>query len=189
MALDNPAAPARRSRGALAGYVLVWLVGAAAVVAVVAAVLGGRGDETVALPPVRQIELASAARSAGCELRRARPDEATNPPVDGVPAATPEPPGVKDDPPAVPSLIAALRHGVVVIHYEPGLADDRVDELRTMQEAVPEGTIVTPNGTGMAYAVAATGYRRLLGCARFTDATLDALQLFRGKFVGSGPGG
>jgi hypothetical protein len=188
MALDRPAAAPRRNRGALAGYVVVWLIGAAAVVGGVAVALSGGGEDTVALPPVRQIELAAAARSAGCEFRRTRRGEVTNPPVDGARAAAPESPGVKDDPPSrEASLIAALRRGVVVIHYQPGLADDRVDELKKMQEAVPEGTIVTPNTTRMTYAVAATAYHRLLGCAHFTDATLDALRLFRGRYVGSGP--
>jgi hypothetical protein len=173
----------------LAGYVIVWLTGAAVVVGVVAAVLGGGGRASVALPPVRQIDLVSAARHAGCEFRRTRRGEATNPPVDGATTTGPESPGVKDDPPALPSLVAALRRGVVVIHYAPGLAERRVEELRSMQESVPEGTIVTPNATEMTYAVAATAYHRLLGCTRFTDATLDALRLFRGRYVGSGPDG
>ena len=93
MALDRQAVASRRIRGAVVGYVVVWLVGAAAAVAVVAAVLGGRGEDTVVLPPVRQIELAAAARSAGCEFRRTRQGENTNPPVDGAPAAPLEPPG------------------------------------------------------------------------------------------------
>jgi hypothetical protein len=189
MALGRSAATPRRNRGALAGYVVVWLIGAAAVVGGVAAALSG-GEDTVALPPVQQIELATAARSAGCEFRRTKRGEVTNPSVDGAPAATPESPGVKDDPPSgESSLVAALRHGVVVIHYQPGLADERLDELKKMQEVVPEGTVVTPNTTRMTYAVAATAYHRLLGCAHFTDATLDALRLFQGRYVGSGPDG
>src|SRR5690349_1039111 len=120
MALDRPVAAPRRNRGALAGYVVVWLIGAAAVVGGVAVALSGGGEDTVALPPVQQIELATAARTAGCEFRRTRRGEVTNPPVDGAPAATPESPGIKDDPPSgEASLLAALRHGVVVIHYRP----------------------------------------------------------------------
>ena len=54
-------------------------------------------------------------------------------------------------------------------------------------EQIPAGTILAPNGTRMPYALAVTAYRRLLGCPRVTPATLDAVQLFRGRFVGGGP--
>jgi hypothetical protein len=109
--------------------------------------------------------------------------------VDGLPAPAPASPGFKARAPSVPSLVAALRHGILVIHFRPGLEDERLDELREVQEAVPEGTIVTPNATAMPYEVAVTAYRRLLGCRQFTDATLDAVRLFHGRFVGSGPEG
>jgi hypothetical protein len=165
----------------------LWLAGAAAVVALLAVVLDDRGEEPVALPPVHEIELTDAAQAAECELRRVREGEPTNPPVEGPAAIAPASPGVKSTAPPVASLVAALRHGIMVIHYDPGLDEQRVEELREMQEGVPAGTIVTPSATAMPYEVAATAYRRLLSCRRYTDATLDALQLFRGRFVGSGP--
>ena len=46
---------------------------------------------------------------------------------------------------------------------------------------VPSGTIVAPNGTGMAYDVAATAWGRLLGGLRLTDDAIDGLSLFRGR--------
>ena len=173
-------------RRAVAGYLAFWLTGAAAVVALLVVALDGR-EEPVALPPVQRIELTDAAQAAGCELRRVRRGEPTNPPVEGPPALSPASPGVKSSPPSVSSLLAALRRGILVVHYRPGLDKQRVDELQEMQAGVPEGTIVTPNATGMPYDVAATAYRRLLTCRRYADATLDALRLFRGRYVGSGP--
>ena len=52
---------------------------------------------------------------------------------------------------------------------------------------MPEGTIVAPNDTGMRFELAVVAYRRLLGCPRFTAQALDAVQLFRGRYLGSGP--
>ena len=85
------------------------------------------------------------------------------------------------------SLIAALRDGVVVVQFR-GVDESAVDLLHAIQEAVPDGTIVAPNETGRPYIVAVTAYRRLLGCREPNDSTVDAIQLFRGRFVGSGPG-
>jgi hypothetical protein len=174
-----------RPRGGLARYAAAWLV-AGALAASLLVVLLGRED-TVELPPVRQIDLVEAARAARCQLASSgsRP---LNPPVDG-PAGEPAAPGVYDVAPDVRMLIGALRRGRVVIHYRPGLADRRVRELERLQEAVPEGTLVVPNATRMPYEVAITAWRRLLGCQRFTDEVTDALRLFRGRFLGSGPDG
>jgi hypothetical protein len=171
-----------------AGYVAAWLAGTA-VVAVLAIVLLDDGTpEDVSLPPIRETQLVDAAREAGCELRRARPRERTDPAVDGPVARQAADGGFYDEAPDVSTLIAALRHGVVVIHFRPELDGDRVDELRDVQEAAPNGTIVTPNAT-MGFEVAATAYRRLLGCPHATNASIEAALLFRGRFLGSGPAG
>jgi len=178
---DDGQAP--RARGGLAGYAAAWLVGGVLVAVLLVVVL--RGEKTVELPPVRQINLVDAARASGCRLERAR-HRPLNPPVDGR-AAAPARPGVHDVSPRVEMLVGALRQGRIVIHYRPGLPEERVGELERLQEAVPEGTLVVPNATGMRYEVAITAWRRLLGCPRFTDDAIDALRLFRGRFIGSGP--
>ena len=167
----------------------LWLAGAALVVGTVVALLDGGDDESVTLPPVRQIDFKTAAQRAGCGVRRLRAGEITNPPVDGLPGLTPARPGFKQTPPNAGALLAALRRGVVVIYFRAGLDEARIEQLRAMQRAVPDGTIVTPDATGMRYEVAATAFRRLLSCPRYTDDTLDALRLFRGRYVGSGPDG
>jgi hypothetical protein len=177
------------ARRALVAYVAAWLIGAALVTTALVVLLDRGEEEPVALPPVRQTELDLAAQVAGCELRRKRDGEALNPPVTGPGRAAPAQPGFYETQPATGSLIAALRRGIVVIHFRADLDDSRLDELRPLQEAVPTGTIVTPNATGMTYEIAVTAYGRLLGCPRFTDATLDAIQLFRGRRLGGGPDG
>jgi len=143
------------------------------------------GEDEVSLPPVRQTELADAAVAAGCELRRNRPADPQGPPVDG-PGAAPAAPGVYSRPVDGSALVGAMRSGMIVIHYRPPLAQNRVDQLGELQKAVPVGTIVTPNET-MRYALAVTAWRRLLGCRRFDGGTIDAIRLFRGRFIGSGP--
>jgi hypothetical protein len=82
-----------------------------------------------------------------------------------------------------------MRHGIVVIQYRPGLSAGLLDVLTALQSAVPKGTIVAPNATRMPYEVAATAWRRVLGCPRLDATTIDAVRLFRGRFVGSTPDG
>jgi hypothetical protein len=163
---------------------------AGALVATLAVVaLDGPAEDTVSLPPVRQTELREAARSAACDLRLTGSFERSNPAAAGPRVATPLAPGVYDRPADADRLVAALRRGVIVIQYRTGLAKRHVKQLQELQRAVPSGTIVAPNGTGMPFAVAATAWRRLLGCPELTDTTIDAIRLFRGRFLGSGPDG
>jgi Protein of unknown function (DUF3105) len=171
-----------------AGYVAAWLAGTAVAAVLAIVLLDDGAPEDVSLPPIRETQLVDAARQAGCELRRAGSRERTDPAVDGTAAAHAADAGFYDEAPEVSTLVTALRRGVVVIHFRPELDGERVDELREVQEAAPNGTIVTPNET-MAFEVAATSYRRLLGCPRATDASMEAALLFRGRFLGSGPEG
>jgi hypothetical protein len=171
-----------------AGYVAAWLAGTAVVGALAIVVLDDGEPEDVSLPPIHETQLADAARRAGCELRRARSRERTDPAVDGPATRQAAQGGFYEEAPETPTLIAALRRGLVVIHFRPELDGERVDELREVQQAAPSGTIVTPNST-MAFEVAATAYRRLLGCPRATDASIEAALLFRGRFLGAGPDG
>jgi hypothetical protein len=183
-----PAAKRARngSRLATLTYAAAWLIAAAVIVGVLLTVLDSDEPEEVSLPPVRETELHDAAARAGCRLQRAADGERLNPPVLGGAAAAPARPGFYDEPLDTESLLAAMREGVIVIHFR-NVASSDLDLLRDFQHAVPDGTIVAPDNGQMPFAVAVTAYRRLLGCRDLSQSSVDAIQLFRGRFVGSGP--
>lgn len=172
--------------GGVLRYVAMWLLGGALVAtAIVLAV--GSGEDDVRLPPVRETRLEEAATQARCQLRTVGPDDLLELPVAGASVAEPLPPGVYDDPPDPASVVAAIRRGTVVLHYTSRIRGDALDRLEDVQRAVPEGTIVAPAPASMPYELAATAWRRLLGCPRYSRKALDAVRLFRGRFIGSGP--
>lgn len=170
-------------------YALMWLVlGTVAALAIIAALGGGgAGEKDVTLPPIRESDLESAAREAGCRLQRARRAERLNPPVDGPRGVAPARPGLYEQSPPVGALTAAARRGVIVIHYRTGLDETELDQLRALQGVVPSGTIVTPNATSMPFELAVVGYRRLLGCGRYSARAADAARLFHGRYLARGP--
>ena len=134
----------RPRRGALAVYMTVWLAAGAVVAVLAILALGGGEPKTVAVPPVEETRLDHAALAAGCELKRASPREQLNPAVTGPAAAPSAHAGFYDEAPDPASLVSALRKGVIVIQFRD-LDGDRMDELRDLQEALPEGTIVAPD--------------------------------------------
>ena len=174
------------SRLATIAYAAAWLVAATVIVGILLAVLDSGEPNEVSLPPVRETELDTAASHAGCELQRASVGERLNPPVLGGAGTVPARPGFYDESLDGESLLAAMRDGVIVIHFRD-LAPSDLDLLREFQEAVPDGTIVVRNDTRMPFVVAVTAYRRLLGCRTLSQSSVDAIQLFRGRFLGSGP--
>jgi hypothetical protein len=177
-----------RWRRAAIAYALAWLVAAGLAVALVFAVFGGGDSGEVALPPVHATELEQAAAGGRCELRHAHPGEQLNPPVDGAAGGRPAAAGFYAQPLPTGSLVAAQRNGIVVIQFAAKLGDEVKQQLQKLQAAVPKGTIVVPNGTRMPFEIAVTAYRRLLGCTRYSPQALDAVQLFRGRYLGAGPG-
>lgn len=173
--------------GAIARYALVCVAIGAAVSGLVVGIVGGDDSDTKAtLPPVRETQLVKAVQAGGCELRRARAGEQLRPPVDG-PRAAPAAPRFYADAPPLEQLTAALRRGVIVIYYGDGVDEERLEQLRALQTMVPSGTIVVPDMSEMRYEIAIAAYRRLLGCERFTDSAVDAIRLFHGRYVGTGP--
>lgn len=170
---------------AVVRYAAVWMTVGAALAALAVTVLDEPAPRAT-LPPIHETRLLDAVRTADCQLRRLDEHEPLRPPVDG-PSGTPARATFYTTAPPVRRLTAALRRGVIVIYYGRRVHGDRLDLLRALQMLVPQGTIVAPDTTGMRYEVAAAAYRRLLGCARFTDATVDAIRLFRGRHIGTGP--
>lgn len=183
--------PARRRVGAgrdvVAGhlaYLVGWLTAGCVLVIAAAALLGGgdeRSDARIATFPIHDIVLVNAMRRARCKLR------AVTPPTTDTSTHAASPTGTFAAPLPAASHAGALRRGIVVIEYRKGLDPTHIDQLAAVQRSIPRGTIVAPARRPTSYALSATTFRRTLTCRDFDDATLDALQLFRGRFVGSGP--
>ncbi len=183
--MDPSPAPHRR---ALLQYVAAWLVAGAIVAVLGLALLRGGEAEEVSLPPVRETKLEDAAMLAGCELRRDTEGRIEQPPVAGPPTETAIRPAIYTSLPSRAALIGALRRGIIVIHYRPSIGEEQIEELNRLHEAVPEGTIITPNPQ-MPYEAAATAWQRLLGCRKFEQRAVDAIRLFRGRYIGLGIAG
>lgn len=179
----------RARRRALARYVAAWLLGGALVAGAAVWLIERFSEDEVSLPPVHETELGDAARRAGCTLRTVDPGEVTRPPVDGTPGVAPAPSGVFEDAPSADELVAAMRAGTVVIHHHRELAGEYRDQLREIHDALPEGTIVTPAAEDMPGEIAVTAFRRILSCPAYDESTFEAVRLFQGRFVGSGPDG
>ncbi len=181
--------PARSASGPrLATYVLRWLTAGALTTAAVLVLLQNgdapRRTPTVALPPVREIVLIDAVRKSRCRLERLPRSSTWRAATARTP---PAPPRIYDAPPATHALAAATRRGIIVIQYHPQTPVERVEQLRQLQRTVPQGTILAPGAPAATHALVVSSYRRVLRCARITDAALNALRLFRGRFVGMGP--
>jgi hypothetical protein len=95
---------------------------------------------------------------------------------------------VVEAPDVAGALRAALRHGTVVLRYRPGLTKELVSKLLAIQKTIPRATILAPGTRRMRDAVEMTAYRRLLACPRLSTEGIDALRLFQGRYLGSGPG-
>ena len=178
----------RRWRPGPIAYAAAWLVGGAAVSIVIIALLGGSEDGPTnepAVAPIAPADLDSAALRAACEVRRHTDSRPAEPPSGG-PSGFPPPPAVYRAPLDRSAVVAALRRGRVVLQYRPGLSPDALEQLEGLHKTVPAGTIVTPNPR-MTAQVAITAWRRALLCPHFKPETLDAIRLFRGRFLGKRP--
>lgn len=170
--------PPGRVRGHIS-YLLAWLIAGAALVGLALLTIDG-GDAarpSAGPPPVRQSALAAAMRGARCGLRGRRL------PRDG--AAGSVVAGVRRAPLNAAQHAAAMADRIIVIEYRSGTDPGRVSELTAIQRSMPTGTILAPAGSRAGYAMRASAYGRELRCAVVNDAALDAMQLFRGRFVGT----
>jgi hypothetical protein len=166
---------------------MAWLVAGAAVAAIVVALAADRGPahraraQAIPAPPVREVELGDAMRNAGCDVRRA--SRAATPSA-GVTVA----PGIYRHPVSAAERRRVVRAGVVVIEYRRGLDPTTLARLMSIQRAAPSGTVLAPSAALRDDAFSVTTFGRQLRCPSITAGSFDALQLFRGRYVGSGPG-
>jgi len=207
------AAAARRKR--LIQTVAGLAVAAAVAAGVVVATMGGGKDDTsakVAIPARKITDLQDAAKAAKCVL--------SNPPIEGSSHVTtkvkyksnpptsgdhvPPPELAKDGDytgvasPEPERYVHSLEHGRVIIHYKPGLAKRRIDQLATLfaensktdfgLDSIKGGfTLLMANNTKMTQEVAAAAWGHTLGCPAFNDQVFDAIRAFRQRYVLQAP--
>ena len=179
-------------------------VAAAVTVGLVLALAGGGAD---ADRPAESA-VASAAQAAGCTYKRfaeegnahvseprAKADYKTNPPTSGDHSPTPAPDGEyqSGNEPALENWIHTLEHGRVLLQYKPGIPPAGFTAMQALyQESVLGSgasyhTVLMRNNTQMPFQAAAVGWRGYVGCNEVTPAALEAMRVFRDRWVDKGP--
>jgi hypothetical protein len=214
------AANAGQRRKQLIGYgVGGGIVLVAVIVAIVVLAGGGGGSSSASsdvLPdggsypkPKDDVEVAAAAKAAGCELKSfpAKGREhladlsqsvkyASKPPTSGNHYQVPAEDGAYEDPPDVKELVHTLEHGRIIVWFKKGLPADQRAALKSFYDGDTYQMVLVPDTTGMTYAVAATAWNRdpepngtgqLLGCADFNDEIFTALESFKDENRSRGP--
>jgi len=200
----------KRRLGIVAGGVL----GAAAIAAVVIAVVasgggtkhgtngpkatGGGNIKNVAIPAVKETDLAAAAKLAGCTMLSPKSEGRghvdtkvtyrSNPPTSGPHSPNAASDGIygPGDTPPAENYIHALEHGRVVFQYKPGTPVQVIGQLQSLVDEIQTNgnprVMLFENDTGMPYTVAATAWTHLIGCDKVTPATWDALRAFQSRY-------
>ncbi len=213
------AAKSEQRRKQLIGY---GVGGGIVVVAVIAAIvlLGGGGGSSSAsgdvLPdggsypaPKDDVELAAAAKAAGCELKsyKAKSREhvadlavnikyASKPPTSGSHYQEWAEDGAYEDPPDVKELVHGLEHGRVIVWFKKNLPSDQRAALKKFYDDDTYQMFLIPDMTGMTYQVAATAWNRdpqpngtgrLMGCPKYNDQVFTAIESFKDENRSRGP--
>jgi hypothetical protein len=160
----------------LAAYAVAWIAAGAIAVCLATALRAGPARDA-ALPPLRHASLESAARASGCRIAPAATPGRT---AAGIAAR----PGVYSRSPSSRALTHAVQRGVVVIGYRKDLEEGQIEQVQSLQRAVPNATIVAPRAVATPEDVAATAYGRSLVCPRLDRDAVDTLRLFRGRYLG-----
>lgn len=161
---------------------------------------GTRSANAAPVPAVKLGDLDEAAKAAGCELA-STPDRGSShvegpvtyrdsPPTSGDHAQVPAEDGIYEvgDAPTTEASVHSLEHGRVNIQYTAGVPARRVAQLETVaSENDGYHVLLFRNRTRMKATVAATAWTQQLTCARFTDASFDAIRAFRAKYTDKGP--
>src|SRR4051812_41600121 len=152
-------------------------------------------------PAVKQGDLQTAAKEAGCELKLNLPNEGnthitkesqipdykTNPPTSGNHNPEQLADGAYSEMPAEWYFVHSLEHGRIEIQYSPKLPNSDQLALKGVFDQDPPGMLFFPN-TKMPYEVAVTAWQNLMGCPKYEGAkTLDAIRDFRDTYRGLGP--
>jgi Protein of unknown function (DUF3105) len=153
-------------------------------------------------PPVKVANLQKAAKEAKCDLRLHLPEEGhehipptaptpeyeTNPPTSGNHVEPPyqQEDGAYSEMPQEIDIVHSLEHGRLELQYAPNLPESEQLEMVGLYDSMYGASLLFPN-ENMPYAVAATGWRNLIGCNEYKGAiTLDALRDFGKQTWGHG---
>lgn len=193
------------------GAILVVAVIAVVVILVAGSGGGDSGGGTstaatskVVLPPWRDKNLETVARSAGCTLKTYRSEGRThtpgnvkyktNPPTSGNHNPIPAADGVYSpgETPEPVHFVHSLEHGRIELQYKPGSPQKTIDTLVALFNEPFNGTpgyhvLVMENNTHMPYAIAATAWTHLLGCQKLSPQAIDAIRDFRDRYTDKGP--
>jgi len=157
---------------------------------------GVQPDNRAGIAPAaaKDLDLQTAAKQAGCELRlelrdegnqhipqgSEKPEYKTNPPTSGPHVEPPyqQADGAYSEMPAEINIVHTLEHGRLEIQYSPDLPEKDQLELKGLFDTMYGATLLFPNDR-MPYEVAATTWTNLLGCPTYKGAaTLDAIRAF-----------
>lgn len=153
-------------------------------------------------PPPKVTNLEKAAKQAGCDLRLDIPEQGHNhiPPTSATPNYSTNPPttgnhveppyqqadGAYSEMPKELDIVHSLEHGRLEIQYSPKLPESAQLELIGLYDTMYGATLLFPN-ENMPYEVAATAWRKLIGCNEYKGAiTLDAIRAFGARTWGHG---
>ena len=203
------AARRRQMIGYAAGGGLVLV----AVVVVVAIILASGGSDSNSknaaepvqadafpkgtIPKAKATTLEVAAKAANCEVKQ-WPSEGrqhtagpykykTNPPTSGNHFEIPAADGAYTKAPNIGALVHELEHGRIIIWYPPNASPTTIGQAKALFDEDSFHMVLTPNTTHMPYAIAASAWTRSITCPTVTDATWDALRLFRDRYRDQGP--
>lgn len=185
--------------------IIAGVAGGAAAVAIVVLVIAGGGDSQGDAG-----ELSALAETAGCSVR-SFPDEGnthidkkftpadykTNPPTSGnhVPPGQEAADGVyaPGNEPELGRWVHTLEHGRILFQYKPGTSDANIAKLQKLfnEPVLDSGngyhSVLMQNNTKMPFEVAAVAWRHYIGCPKFTDAAIPAMDAFRQVYVDQAP--
>jgi hypothetical protein len=164
-------------------------------------------DRTGTPPPtLKNVDLKTAAKQAGCVLRLGLPDEGhdhvppgtkinyhTSPPTSGDHVLPPnqQADGAYSETPDSIDYVHSMEHGRLLIEYAPSLPPKDQLALKGLYDTQYAAALLFPNAD-MPYEVAATTWTNMLGCKRYQGtATMTAIRAFGrqtwGKFGGEDP--
>ena len=110
----------------------------------------------------------------------------SDPPHSGRHFAEPAPDGAYREVVATEAAVHSLRHGRVVVWYQPSLPPATLGALKALYDESPRHLLLVPR-PDMTVPLAATAWTRRLRCPGVSPRAFDAVRAFRDRFRDRGP--